>query len=629
MHASVSDIPRRKAEVKLDRRSEDARYESNGRLGSIYTVLYRRRFEAVFLAGLWLLQSGSLALWESRNRQLLAFDEVGHFLASVVAWKILNSPSTLLDPSKFFQMLPNGLGAWVLFNFTIFPPLVYFVTAILYLFTPPSLPVAALTNTIFLLILLVSVYGIGEELLGHTAGMLAAFLVSGYPLLVGLTRLYLLDFPLTAMVALTLFLLIKTREFRNRKMVIVFSFSLILGMLTRHTFPLYVLGPLVYVVARNFRNRISRNNIMLCIAIASTSILYYLVKPGGLTAYSWYVTYTELQGLSFSTPAYVAAIVYLGVMAEGMGYPLFMLFSGGLFLFLKLERTTRNFVFIAVIAPLLLLGAIYPVYYDPRFVAPILPIAAVASSRLFKRMTWRNRSHLVAIAVISLFVISQFASITYNIPTLNGVYTEGPNAAPGAHSPIASNWRIPEILQTIEKDAISQKDEAPTVVALSIDSQFDQTLFEYYAYVDGIRAIVPPIYGQFSIAEGITIVKSANYVITRSNSANWSGPPVFVQNLVGASKYVQSHPANFALLSNYTLPDSSIASLYRTNSPTLSPDIDPGSSQTLTRTSERSSLSSIILNEPSYGPYSLVGEKLALSSLYRCSHNQAPLPQPV
>ncbi|MGA2628274.1 MAG: glycosyltransferase family 39 protein [Candidatus Bathyarchaeia archaeon] len=620
---------RRKLEGVPLEKGESVREELNACLASAYAVLYRRRFQAVFLIGLWLFQSASLAFWENQNRELLAFDEVGHFLASVVVLKILHSPWSVLDLPRFLNGLPNGLGAWVLFNFTIFPPLVYVVTAILYFFAPSSLPMAALTNAIFLLILLVSVYGIGDELLGPTAGVVAAFLASTYPLLVGLTRLYLLDFPLTAMVALSLFLLIKTREFRDRKMVILFSVSLVLGMLTRHPFPLYVLGPFLYVVARGCRIRISRNNILFCVAIVSTSILYYIIKPGGLGAYNWYAQYTHLEGLSFSTPAYIAALIYLKVMAQGMSYFLFLLFAVGFILFVRFERASRFFILVAVITPLLLLGVIYPAYYDPRFVAPILPIAAVVSSQLFKRINSKNRAHLLALTIVGLFVISQFASITYNIPALNGIYTEGRNAAPGAYPPIASNWRIPEILQAVEKDAISQKDETPIVVALSIDYYFDQTLFEYYAYVEGIPAIVPPNYGQFSTTEGVTIVNSANYVVTRSNPANWSGPIVFVQNLIGVSKYVQSHPESFVLLSNYTLPDSSVASLYRRVAPVLSPDFYSSPAQTGTRSSDRDSSSSIILNETLLDAHSQARERIASLVFYRCSHNQVPLPQPV
>ena len=547
---------------------------------SAIATLYQRRHQIAILAVLWIFHVANLAIWESRNRQLLAFDEVGHFLASCVTARVLEAPWVILDLPSFFHGLPNALGSWVLFNFSIFPPFVYLVTAILYFFSSPSLPVAALTNAIFLLILLVAVCGIADDMLGYSAGVAAAFLVSAYPLLVGLTRLYFLDFPLTAMVALSLFLLTRTKMFQNRKNVILLSVSLIFGMLTRHTFPLYVLGPILYVMARSFRDRTARNNIVLCIAIASVSVLYYIVKPGGLGVYQWYVDYTRIQGLTFSTPPYIAALVYLKVMAQGIGYPLFMLFSGGLLLFIKLRNRSRGIMLAGILTPILLLGVVYPVYYDPRFVAPILPVAAVASSSFFKKFNWHSRSQLSAVVIIGLFVMAQFASITYDVPILSGFYTEGAAAAADAHPPIASDWKIPEILNTIQEDAIVRHDELPIVVALSIDYHFDQTLFEYYAYVGGISVIVPPNYGQFSTIEGIEIISSASYVVTRSDPALWvGGPVVFVQNLVGVSEYVQSHLASFVFLANYTLPDGSVASLYRRIAALPFPSLSPGSPQ--------------------------------------------------
>lgn len=529
-------------------------------------LLYRRRFHAAFLVGLWIFQVANLVYWESQNKELLAFDEVGHFLASTVVWKVLSASWNLFDLPRFVHALPNGLASWVSFNFSIFPPFVYLVTAVLYFFAPASLAIAALTNAIFLIILLVAVYGIADEMLGSSAGLVAALLVSGYPLLVGLTRLYFLDFPLTSMVALNLFLLIKTRKFQDRNMALLLSISLILGMLTKHPFPLYVAGPFLYVAAKSCRDHTARKNIVLCLALASIALLYYVLKPGGLGVYSWYTDYAKAAGLTFETPPFIAAFLYLRVLAQGIGNPLFALFGIGFLLFLKLEKRSRMFMLTGILVPISLVGVVYPVWYDPRFVAPILPMVAVTSSCFFRKFNWRRRyPQLLAALAISVFVFAQYASISYNVPIVSGFYAEGSNAAPGAHPPVESDWRIPEILSAIEKDAIGQHSELPVIVALSIDYHFDQTLFEYYSYVNGINAIIPPNYGQFSTAEGIKIVNSANYVVTRSNPDRWFGAPAaFIQNLVEVSKYVQSCPSSFVLLSNYTLPDGSVASLYRT-----------------------------------------------------------------
>jgi len=545
---------------------------------SVFTTLYGRRFQIVVLAVLWIFYVANLIVWESKNRQLLAFDEVGHFLASCVTSKILGAPWVISDLPKFLGGLPSGLGSWVIFNFSIFPPFVYVVTGLLYFLLPPSLPLAAASsNAIFLLILLIAVYGMADEMLGRMAGVVAAFLVSAYPLVVGLTRLYLLDFPLTAMVALSLFLLTKTRMFQNRKAVLLLSLSIILGMLTRHSFPLYVLGPILYVIVKSSRDRAARKNVILCVAMASLSALYYIAKPGGLGVYEWYSYYTRAAGLTFSTPPYVAVLIYLRAVAQGIGYPLFMLLSGGLLVFLKLHRKSRGFMLMGFLMPILLLGVVYPVWYDPRFVAPVLPLAAVASSCFFKKFNWRSWSQLATFLILGTFVMAQYASITYNVPFLSGIYTE---RALGASPPVAEDWKIPQILHTLEKDAMDQHYELPILVALSIDFRFDQTLFEYYAYVDGIRVIVPPNYGQYSTTDGINIVNSSDYVVTRSDSAQWAGAPIaLVKNVVAVSDYVQSHITSFLLIANYSLPDGSVASLYRRIAPLAYPSVRPSSSQ--------------------------------------------------
>ena len=91
-----------------------------------------------------------------------------------------------------------------------YPPFVYILTSVLFLLFGTSPDVAASVNLIFLAILLGSIYGIGKTLYDKKVGLLAAFSVSTFPMVFGLSRLYFLDFALLGMVTLSIYLLIRT-----------------------------------------------------------------------------------------------------------------------------------------------------------------------------------------------------------------------------------------------------------------------------------------------------------------------------------------------------------------------------------------------------------------------------------
>ncbi len=109
------------------------------------------------------------------------------------------------------------------------------------------------SNSIFFLILLFSVYGIGKITGGPGTGVLAAALVSLYPNLVGLSRFYGLDFPLTAMVTAGVYALIKTDCWKSRKWSVVFAVISGLGILTKGQYVFFLCGPVLYVTWQSFR----------------------------------------------------------------------------------------------------------------------------------------------------------------------------------------------------------------------------------------------------------------------------------------------------------------------------------------------------------------------------------------
>ncbi len=131
------------------------------------------------------------------------------------------------------------------------PPLYHLVAVPFYRLFGVSTDVALMRNVVFVAILLLSVYGIGRRFYGEGVGLLAAFLVSTYPILFSISRMPYVDYSLTAMVALAVYLAVASEGFRHRGYSLWLGLVIGLGILTKWPFVAFAGGPIAYVALRS------------------------------------------------------------------------------------------------------------------------------------------------------------------------------------------------------------------------------------------------------------------------------------------------------------------------------------------------------------------------------------------
>ena len=127
------------------------------------------------------------------------------------------------------------------------PPLFGLSMALMYKLFGLSADVAVMANVVYLLVLVVAVYGLGTRLGGRRLGLLSAFLATFAPLVFAMTRYAFFEFALTALTALNIYLLLACEHFQNRRVSIVLGLALGLGALLKRTFPVYIAGALLVV----------------------------------------------------------------------------------------------------------------------------------------------------------------------------------------------------------------------------------------------------------------------------------------------------------------------------------------------------------------------------------------------
>jgi 4-amino-4-deoxy-L-arabinose transferase-like glycosyltransferase len=164
-------------------------------------------------------------------------------------------------------------------------------------------PIVAL-NLVFVPLLVGGCYGIGRIAFDDArAGVLAAAFALAAPVVIGQFHIFLLDLPLTAMVAATGWAILASDRFDDRRLSLLVGVLAGLGLLTKQSFVLFI-APLVLVVLlrggyRNWRN------VLMCAGLAL------------LIAGPWYVQH--LHGLT--RVAQEATTQGAGINPYGPEYP--------------------------------------------------------------------------------------------------------------------------------------------------------------------------------------------------------------------------------------------------------------------------------------------------------------------
>lgn len=203
----------------------------------VVTRSLRERWHVVLLGILVAAQVAVNWAWLRTNVVILAWDRPRHLIESLVYNDILRQVT-----------LRSMFEAWTHSGY--YPPLFHWAMVGFYKVFGVSMDVAAAVNTLFLIVLLVAAYGIGRRIGGKGVGLLCAFLTSTLPMIFAMSRYTYIEFSLTAMVALSIWLLLLSEGFGHRTYSLLFGLSVGLGLLTKWTYVLFVFPALVVVLLR-------------------------------------------------------------------------------------------------------------------------------------------------------------------------------------------------------------------------------------------------------------------------------------------------------------------------------------------------------------------------------------------
>ena len=295
-----------------------------------------------------------------------------------------NSFTDIANCSHDFALLFNSFGD---INRPNFVHLI--ATAGNLLFGKSVLITTFFTNSIFLSILLFSVYKIGSFLQDAKTGILAAIIVFLYPGIFSFSRKYGLDFPLTAMVSLSLCLLLKTRFFSNRKYSIIFAIIAGLCFLTKAQSAFFLFAPIVYYIYYIFfskracnKKEITINMLISAIIVFPISYIWIYGKIGTLIDdFIWHSKSTFNPASMVHAPFYTVESIkfYLFECWRYISPPFFVAFLFSIYLFVKNLKKRESFILLLWIIVPYIICTFIAVKWG-RFYFPAFPAFAIVTA---------------------------------------------------------------------------------------------------------------------------------------------------------------------------------------------------------------------------------------------------------
>lgn len=223
--------------------------------------------DLVLLAGLWLVHIGNNAIWLRLDNYPPSWDSA-HHLTMTLRW-------------LGFWQNPGFGHLRAVAAATSYPPLPYHIVLPFYtIFGRVAYVATWVSGSIWLGLLLLATYGLGREIHTRRSGILAAFIISFYPLIVALEREFYLDLALTAVVTLAIWLLVRCDQFEDRMCAVLSGFAFGLGTLIKWPFSFFLVGPILTVLVQITRKgewtrqRLTNAGLSLVIMLIIASFQY-------------------------------------------------------------------------------------------------------------------------------------------------------------------------------------------------------------------------------------------------------------------------------------------------------------------------------------------------------------------
>jgi 4-amino-4-deoxy-L-arabinose transferase-like glycosyltransferase len=529
--------------------------------------------DLLLLGVLWLFHVVLNAVWLRLDNYPPAWDSA-HHLSMTLRWLA-------------FWQTPSLADLRAVAAASSYPPLPYWLILPFYPLFGRGADVAVLANgAIWLGVLLVATFGLGRQVANRRVGLLAAALVSLYPLVVALQRDFLLDVALMAMVALSLWLLLRCGSFDHRGRAVALGLALGLGTLVKWPFPFFLGAPflatLYLVPRRGGWSRLRLVNLGLCLAVAAglaaaRYVFNVLYLPGDL--YNLGVIGQLVNSFASAAghpPWYTLAglLYYFSTLVNHQASFFFtVLFLAGMPAFLRGGARDRLVLGLSIAVPFIL-ATLLPIK-EQRITVPYLPSVAVITAVGLSSIR-RKALRTGAIAVTLVVGLIQLWASSFGLAALPpavylrtswielGVFQQHPVQSPRDFQVQRADWKHHDLVETIRADAEAQGLAPPLQVPLVANTAAcNPNTLNYYSLLGD--AGIEFLYVWRWYDEPIDL-GAPGYPYLVLKSGDNTGVEAWDQaGVEEAEAFLSERRADHELIYAVNLPDGSQIRLYRRN----------------------------------------------------------------
>lgn len=503
-------------------------------------------------------------------------------IASNILWIVLDQSPPMWDiaghssrAALYAHLLSSGKISEILQYDTIYPPLPYLITAVFFLLFGWHVDVPQYSLLFWLILFAGSLYSLAKTLAQNKImALLSVILALLFPLLAHFSRIYLLDFPLTAMITACLAALLKTKYFTDRKWTIIFSILVGLSLLTKWTAIIFLIGPIIFYLMKAPWKKILLNLSLALLIILIIAGPWYFIHGGKVLSSSedtrnniFSVPYENLLSLS-------NAFYYFNKTVDAVSWPVSLFILAGV-VYAIYKKNIFLLLWIAV-PYLILTFALYS--KESRYFLPAFPALAIITVNFFWQIKYKKiiLPILFGISIIFWLQISWHLLVipksSYKFLHLNNAFGFKKITTQwlgyGFIYPTAYKSDLDNVVKIIKNDMKENKIYHVVVVPNSMFLTVQQ--LQYYAQLNNLNNIDYSLSPQLQISDWKSTILQADYLITKTGE---QGPNVWNNNL-GEIAEEESQPnseifARFTLISSWNFPGlekkSQQMRLYRRN----------------------------------------------------------------